>query len=333
MSEERMLKKGLRIGLILLGLGMSLPSEFALAQNYPSRPVKLMVGFSAGGPVDIVARILGERLHGKLGQPFVVENRTGANGMLAADAVANADPDGQTILVSNSSTITLNPTLFKALRYNPERDFAPVTTVVSAPLILAVNPENPKAANIKTVADLVAAAKAKPGEIAYGSGGNGNLTHIAFELLSQRAGIKMIHVPYRGAAAAQVAALSQEVFAIFDTLSALPLVQAGKLRALAVSSSQRLPALPDVPTVAEAGYPGFDITFWVGVLVPKATPAPIVELLQREIATAAADPAVKSRLEAVGVVSVVAPAEFASRIKQETGELAQVVTAADIKAE
>ena len=305
-----------------------------MAQNYPARPVKMMVGFSAGGPVDVVARILAERLHSKLGQPFVVENRTGANGMLAAEAVANADPDGQTILVSNSSTITLNPTLFKALRYNPERDFTPVTTAVSSPLILAVNPENPKAANIKTVADLVAAAKAKPGEIAYGSGGNGNLTHIAFELLSQRAGIKMIHVPYRGAAAAQVAALSQEVLV---SLRYALCVAAGSGRQAARARGVVKPAIAGTAGCADA-LPKPDIRVSTsrsgsGSSCRKRRRLPIVELLHREIASAAADPAVKSRLEAQGVVSVLAPAEFANRIRKETGELAQVVTAANIKAE
>ncbi len=178
-------------------------------------------------------------------------------------------------------------TLFKDIRYDPQGDFAPLTTVVSAPLVLVVNPENPKTANIKTVADLVAAAKAAPGALAYGSGGNGNLAHLAMELLSQKAGIKMIHVPYRGGSAAEVGILAQEVLAVFDPLSAVPLVKAGKLRALAVSSAERLPALPDVPTVAEAGYPGFDISFWVGFFMPKATPAPILETLHREIVAAA----------------------------------------------
>ena len=305
----------------------------ALAQKYPSRPVKVMVGFSAGGPVDVVARIIGDRLSNKLGQPFVVENRAGANGMIAAEGVARADADGYTMLACNSSTITLNKTLFKDIRYDPEKDFAPLTTVVSAPLVLVVNPENPKTANIKPVADLVAAAKAAPGALAYGSGGNGNLAHLAMELLSQKAGIKMIHVPYRGGSAAEVGILAQEVLAVFDPLSAVPLVKAGKLRALAVSSAERLPALPDVPTVAEAGYPGFDISFWVGFFMPKATPAPILETLHREIVAAAKDRAAEEKLGSQGVVSVLSPADYAAKIAKETKELAEVVAAANIKAE
>lgn len=324
------MQRTLRLLAIVAGLCVTTQ---ALAQKYPARPVKIMVGFSAGGPVDVVARIIGDRLSNKLGQPFVVENRAGANGMIAAEGVARADADGYTILACNSSTITLNKTLFRDIRYDPEKDFAPLTTVVSAPLVLVVNSENPKTANIKSVADLVAAAKAAPGALAYGSGGNGNLAHLAMELLSQKAGIKMIHVPYRGGSASEVGLLAQEVLAVFDPLSAVPLVKAGKLRALAVSSAERLPSLPDVPTVAEAGYPGFDISFWVGFFLPKATPAPILETLHREIITAARDPAVEDKLGSQGVVSVLSPTEYAAKIAKETNELADVVAAANIKAE
>lgn len=324
------MQRTLRLLAIVAGLCVTTQ---ALAQKYPARPVKIMVGFSAGGPVDVVARIIGDRLSNKLGQPFVVENRAGANGMIAAEGVARADADGYTILACNSSTITLNKTLFRDIRYDPEKDFAPLTTVVSAPLVLVVNPENPKTANIKSLADLVAVAKAAPGALAYGSGGNGNLAHLAMELLSQKAGIKMIHVPYRGGSASEVGLLAQEVLAVFDPLSAVPLVKAGKLRALAVSSAERLPSLPDVPTVAEAGYPGFDISFWVGFFLPKATPAPILETLHREIITAARDPAVEDKLGSQGVVSVLSPTEYAAKIAKETKELADVVAAANIKAE
>ncbi|RXG96639.1 MULTISPECIES: Bug family tripartite tricarboxylate transporter substrate binding protein [Bradyrhizobium] len=322
-----------RLLAVIAGLCAAVLATDALAQKYPVRPVKVVVGFSAGGPVDVVARIIGDRLGNKLGQPFVVENRAGANGMIAAEGVARADADGYTMLACNSSTITLNKTLFKEIRYDPEKDFAPLTTVVSAPLVLVVNPENPKTANVKSVADLVAAAKAAPGALAYGSGGNGNLAHLAMELLSQKAGIKLIHVPYRGGSAAEMGILAQEVLAVFDPLSAVPLVKAGKLRALAVSSAERLPALPDVPTVAEAGYPGFDISFWVGFFMPKATPAPITEMLHREIVAAAKDPAVEEKLGSQGVVRVLSQADYAAKIAKETKELAEVVAAANIKAE
>lgn len=327
------MKAGHKLGALLLGLGVMFTVTGTNAQDYPTKPVKLIVGFAPGGTVDVVARIIGESLSSKLGKPFIVENRTGANGMIAATAVAQSDPDGYTIFVSNSSTITLNPTLFKDLKYNPARDFAPITTAVSVPLILAIDPNNPKTPGIKSLSDFIALAKQKPENVLYGSAGNGNITHLAFELLSQKAGVKMLHVPYRGAAAAQTALLSNEVMVVFDTMSAVQQVQAGKFRALAVSSTERLAALPDVPTVAELGYPGFDVTFWVGFFVPKATPAAIVDLLNKEIVTAAKDPAVRARLEPQGTVMTLSPAAFSAKIEKETKELAEVVAKSNITAE
>jgi len=327
------MKSGRKLGALLLGIGAIFAATNVNAQDYPTKPVKLIVGFAPGGTIDVVARIIGESLASKLGKPFIVENRTGANGMIAATAVAQSDPDGYTIFVSNSSTITLNPTLFKDIKYNPARDFAPVTTAVSVPLILAVEAGNPKTSGIKNLSDFIALAKQMPENVIYGSAGNGNITHLAFELLSQRAGVKMLHVPYRGAAAAQTGLLGNEVMAVFDTMAAVQQVQAGKFRALGVSSTERLPALPDVPTLAEQGYPGFDITFWVGFFVPKATPAAIVELLNREIVNAAKDPAVRARLEPQGSVMTMSPAAFSAKIEKETKELAEVVAKANITAE
>jgi tripartite-type tricarboxylate transporter receptor subunit TctC len=320
-----------KLAALLLGLVASFGT--ASAEDYPTKPVKLIVGFAPGGTVDVVARIIGESLSRKLGKPFIVENRTGANGMIAATAVAQSDPDGYTIFVSNSSTITLNPTLFKDIKYVPSKDFAPVSTAVSVPLILAVSADDPRTANIKTLANLIAMAKEKPDNVAYGSAGNGNITHLAFELLSQKAGVKMLHVPYRGAAAAQTGLLGHEVMVVFDTLSAVQQVQSGKFRALAVSSTERLAALPDVPTVAELGYPGFDVTFWVGFFVPKATPQPIVDLLNKEIVAAAKDPDVIKRLEPQGAVMALSQAAFSAKIDKETKELADVVVKSNIKAE
>lgn len=325
-----MMKKGV-IAAALLAASLFAGVNTAQAQNYPARPVKMVVGFSAGGTIDVVARIIGEHLQTKMGQPFVVENRTGANGMIAAEVVAKSDPDGYTIFVSNSSTITLNPTLFNDLRYNPDRDFTPIATAISVPLILAVNPEHPQGSKIKSLKDLIDLAKSKPNDVPYGSAGNGNITQLAFELLSDRAGIKMVHVPYRGAAAAQIAVLGKEVVTVFDTMAAVPHVKAGKLRALAVSSAQRIPELPDVPTVAELGFPGFEVGFWVGFFAPKATPAAIVERLNKEIRDATNVPEVRTKLLAQGGILTQSPAEFAKKIADETKTLAEVVKKNNIK--
>ncbi|KDB68842.1 tripartite tricarboxylate transporter family receptor, partial [Bordetella bronchiseptica B20-10725633] len=223
--------------------------------SYPSRPTRLVVGFSPGGPVDVGARLLGEHLSRTMGTTFLVENRVGANAMIAAESVKRAAPDGYTVFVSSSSAITLSPVLHKnTIRYNPEEDFAPVATIMEMPLILVVNNNDPKMKSVRTLQDLVELAKKNPGQITYGSAGPGNITQIAFEVLSSRAGIQMVHIPYKGTASAQSAILANEVNMVFDSLSVMAHIKSGAVRPLAISSNRRLAELPDVPTVQEAGY-------------------------------------------------------------------------------
>ncbi|MHA7601172.1 Bug family tripartite tricarboxylate transporter substrate binding protein [Alicycliphilus sp. T452] len=303
----------------------------AMAQGYPGKPIRFVVGFSAGNSIDSVARIIAQHLSAKLGQPVVVDNKTGANGMLAATEVARSQPDGYTVLISNSSTITVNPLLFKKMNYDPKKDFAPVSLMVSVPFILTVNPQKGPIGTAPTLQDMLNAAKAKPGAYSYGSAGMGNLTQLSFELLNGMAGVNMTHVAYRGSAPAQVALLGGEVDAAFDNPSAVPKIKAGQLRALAVTSAQRWHELPDVPAIAEAGYPGFDISFWVGALVPAQTPAPVVNALSEAIATAVQNPAVKARLEQQGNIRMFGPKRFAEQIDKETAQYAEIIRKADIK--
>ena len=303
----------------------------ASAADYPNAPVKFVVGFSPGSTIDIVARIVGDALATRMGQTFVVENRTGANGMIAARMVAQAKPDGYTILVSNSSSITVNPLLYKDLQYHPLKDFEPVTTVVSVPFILTINAENPRVAGVKDVKSLVDLARRNPNTVSYGSAGNGNLMHLAGAQLATMSDVQMLHVPYRGAAPMEAGLLSKEVDFGFDTLSGVPLIKAGKLKALAVSTAQRWHDLPDVPAVAELGYPDFDISFWVGVFAPAGTPPAIVERLNREIAAAAKDPAVRARLAAQGNPSTQSPKEFRQKIADELKQNETLIKRANIK--
>ncbi|MNQ86387.1 Tripartite tricarboxylate transporter family receptor [compost metagenome] len=303
----------------------------ASAADFPNAPVKFVVGFSPGSTIDTVARIVGEALSTRMGQSFVVDNKTGANGMIAARTVAQAKPDGYTILVSNSSSITVNPLLYKDLQYDPLKDFAPVTTVVSVPFILTINAENSRVAGVSDVKSLVDLARRNPNTVSYGSAGNGNLMHLAGAQLASMSDVQMLHVPYRGAAPMEAGLMSKEVDFGFDTLSGVPLIKAGKLKALAVSTAERWHDLPDVPAVAELGYPGFDISFWVGIFAPAGTPPEVVDRLNREIAAAAKDPVVRARLAAQGNPSTQSPQAFRQKIADELKQNEALIKRANIK--
>jgi tripartite-type tricarboxylate transporter receptor subunit TctC len=305
----------------------------ARAADYPSQPVRLVVGFSPGSTIDTVSRIIAEGLSRKLKANFVVENKTGANGILAATAVAQAKPDGYTLLVSNSSSITVNPLLYKKLGYRPLEDLAPISTVLSVPFVLAINPQNPRTKDINSVKDLVSKAKAEPDKVTYGSAGNGNLMHLAGAQLATMSSTNMVHVPYRGAAPMESALLSQEIDFGFDTLSGVHLMKSGKLKPLAVSTRERWRDLPDVPAVAEAGFPDFDISFWVGTFAPAGTPPEIIERLNREIAAVVQDPEIKKRLMPQGNILTQSSEEFISKIKTELGTNSELIKRANIKVE
>ena len=306
----------------------------AIAQSYPNKPIKFIVGFAPGGSVDAVARILAVHMKNKLGQPGIVENRTGANGMLAAAELARAQPDGYTVFISNSSTITVSPLLNRKMQYDVDKDFAPVSLIVSFPFILMINPENARTASVSTLRDFIALARSKPGQVTYGSnGGPGNLAHLSFELLDRMAGTKMVNVPYRGAAAAQLALLSKEVDATFDNPSAMPQIVAGKLKALAVSTPQRWRDLPDVPTISELGYKGYDTSAWAGAFVHAQTPPATVKILYDAIRSAGDDPATKALLLPHGELLMLNPEQFSARIKAETGVYAEIIKRANIQLE
>lgn len=301
------------------------------AADYPNEmPVRFIVGFSPGSTIDAVARIVGEGLTKRTGATFIVENKTGANGMIAARHVASSKPDGYTILISNSSSITVNPLLYDDLQYDPLTDFESVSTVVSVPFVLAINPENPKVADVDSVEDLVDLARANPGSVTYGSAGNGNLMHLAGAQLAAMSDTEMMHIPYRGAAPMEAALLAQEIYYGFDTLSGVPLMKAGKLKPLAVSTKDRWHELPDVPAVAELGYPEFDVSFWVGVFAPAGTPQDVVNKLNEDIAAVVQDPDIKSKLERQGKIDRQSPDEFRNKIKDELEKNGALIKRANI---
>jgi len=309
----------------------TLPTVARANTGFPTRPVRMIVGFTAGGTIDVVARILGESLSQALGQPFVVENRIGANGMIAAEAVARSRPDGYTLFVSNSSTFTLVRSLVANPPYDPERSFVPIASVLSVPLILSVRADDPALAEVRTLADLVAMARRQPGRIAYGSAGMGNITHLGFEMLGRAAGVQMLHVPYNGAAAAQVALLSGNVSVILDTMSAVPQIRAGRLRPLAVTSRTRIPELPETPTVAESGFPGFEITFWVGIFAPAGTPDDVIGVLDARLRAATANPQVQELLRAQGIPDLIVGDAFRRKIAAESAALSAIAREVGIR--
>jgi tripartite-type tricarboxylate transporter receptor subunit TctC len=303
--------------------------RIALAQTYPTRPVRLIVTFAAGGSPDIIARLMGQWLSERLGQPIIVDNRPGAAGNIGTEIGVRAPPDGYTLLMALSVN-AINASVYNNLSFNFIRDTAPVASIASTPLIMEVNPSVPA----KTVPEFIAYAKANPGKISMASGGKGAPGHVAGELFKMMAGVDMVHVPYRGDALVLPDLISGQVQVYFGVMPAsLGYIRAGKLRALAVTSATRQEALPDVPTVGEF-LPGFEARGWYGIVVPKATPAEIVGKLNQEINAALADPNMKKRLTDLGVaVFAGSPADFGKFIADETEKWAKVVKFADVKAE
>ena len=301
----------------------------AAAQPYPSRPVRIVVGFQAGGGTDIAARVIAQKLADALDATFIVDNRPGAAGNIGADIVAKANADGYTILMANS-TIAI-PSLSVKLPFNVKKDFAPISNIALGPSVLLVNPSLP----VTDVKGLVALAKAKPRTLIYGSGGVGNVTHLAMELLVSMTGIEMTHIPYKGAAPSVVGLLSGEVQLLFAGIpGVLAQISAGKVRALGVSISQRSPALPNVPTIAEAGLPGYYAASWYGLMVPAGTPNSTIDILAKQIGTIMRVPEVKEKMLAQGFEPVGdTPAQFGKFISEEILRWEQVVKRAGIKPE
>lgn len=309
--------KPVRRRTVLAMLGMAVaPAAAAQSQTYPNKPIRIVVGFPPGNTLDTISRVIGEHLRVKLGQPVLVENKPGANGVLGVTEVARASPDGYTLLATNSSSMVVNPQLYKKLGYQTS-DLAPLSMVVAAPMILTVNPANERVASVNTLADLVALAKARPGQLAYASGGLGNLAHLGMTMINNRAGIQTNHVPYKGSTAAQQATLAKEVDAQLDTPLALPLIKQGRLKALAVTGAKRLPELPDVPTFAEAGIRGVEFNFWLGLFAPAQTPPAILQVLYEAINSVRDNPDAMRVLAAQGGVELTDPSTFAARIRNE----------------
>jgi len=302
-----------------------------MAQEYPAKPVRLILPYAAGGPTDIVSRLFAQKLGEALGQQFVADNRGGAGGIIACELAARAIPDGYTLLMGAVGVLTINPHLRQKLPFDPQRDFQPVSLLSSSPYLLLVNPGVPA----RSVKELVALAQARPGQLNYASGGVGTGNHLSAELLKLTAGVDLTHIPYKGASLAVGDLISGQVQALFvNVLPALPHVRSGKARALAVTSARRSTAAPDIPTFAESGYPGIVTSSSFGRLAPARTPSAIVKRLHGELAQIARQPAVRERLEAQGAEVIGStPEEFAAFIRSETERWGKVIKTAGIKAD
>ena len=310
----------------LCGVG---PTE-AAAPSYPTRPIRLLVPFAAGGGSDTLARILSAKMSESMGQTWVVDNRGGAGGNLAAETVARAEPDGHTVFIALSTVITVNPSLYK-LPFSVERDLQPAVMLAGAQYILVVHPSVPA----KTVAELVTLAKQKPGTLNYASGGTGTPLHLAAELMKTRAGIQMTHIAYKGGGPAAASVLAGETQVLFASVaSSIPHIKAGKLRAIATTGAKRSKVVPDLPTIAESGYPGFDVSTWYALLVPARSPQYVIERLYTEALKAMEHTEVQKAMAAQGLeVEPGTAKQVAARMKAETAMWAAVIKEAGIKAQ
>lgn len=302
----------------------------SLAQTtYPSQPIRLVVPFAPGGATDIVARLIGQSIAEQLGQPVLVDNRPGAGGNIGASAVAKANPDGYTLLMGTLGTQVTNQFLFKSMPYAPQRDFAPISLAANSPNVLLVNPS----LEIKTVHDLVEAARREPGKLQYASTSIGSSPHLSGELFGLLTRTQMMHIPYKGGAPALNDLLGGQVQIMYDNLpSAAAHIQAGKVRALAVTSTTRAPLFPDVPTMAEAGVPGYEVNAWFGLLAPAKTPRSVIDTLQKAVVQALRKPDVQSQITRLGAIPMgTTPAEFAKIIDTDTAKWKRVIKEADVR--
>ena len=316
---------------LLLFLLLGAACGFVHAQDaYPSKPIRLILPFPPGGGTDILGRLVAERLGARLGQPVVIDNRGGAGGNLGAEAAAHSAPDGYTLLLA-ATTLAISPSLYKKLAYDPVKDLAPIGLVATVPNVMITHPSVPA----KTLQEFIALAKSRPGELNFGSGGNGTSNHLGGELFNMVAGVKLVHIPYKGVNLAMNDALAGNIqLVVIGIPAAAPQIKSGKLRALAVIAPQRSAALPDVPTVAEAGLPNFDVTTWYGLLAPAATPRPIIARLNAELVRVMQAPDLKERLAGMGIDTLTSsPEEFATYIGQEIAKWGDVVRKARLSAD
>ena len=310
------------LGAIALAATATLPLG-AAAQNYPTKPITIVVPFAAGGTTDILARLVGQHLSTELGQPVVVENKAGAGGNIGAAFAAKAAADGHTLFMGTVGTHAINASLYKKLPYDPIKDFAPLTRVAMVPNLLVAHPSQP----FKTVQEMIAYAKANPGKINFGSPGNGASPHLSGELFKSMTKVDMVHVPYKGSAPAVSDLLGGQISIMFDNLpSVIPHVRSGKLRAIAISTAKRSADLPDVPTIAEAGVPGYEATSWFGMFAPAATPKPVLDKISAALGKVLANAEVKKKIDDQGGEPAnETPAQFADFIQKESLKWGKVV--------
>ncbi|SDP23846.1 Tripartite-type tricarboxylate transporter, receptor component TctC [Ralstonia sp. 25mfcol4.1] len=314
----------LLLSLSVLSFPMLAVVPAAQAQAWPAKPIRMVVPYPPGGPTDIVARVVGQKLSERLGQPVVVDNRPGAGGNIGADAVAKSAPDGYTMLVATTAH-AINMTLFARPGYHTRTDFAPVSMLTSGPLVLVTAPSTP----VHNVAELIAMARANPGKVTFASSGNGQSTHLSAELFDSMAGIRMTHVPYKGSAPALTDVMAGQATVMFDTmLSAMPFVRDGKLRALAVTGAARSPAAPDIPTMAQAGLPGYEATAWNALLLPAGTPAAVVDKLGEALKAVLTQEDVRTRFATQGFTATwTSPADTGRFVASEIDKWGKVVKA------
>ena len=320
-----------RLATLVVSIAVLLSCAAAWPQTYPAKPIRFIVPFPAGGGADIFARLIGRKLGENIGQQLVVDNRAGASGIIGCEAVARSAPDGYTLLMGTTGTHTTNPAVFSKLPYDPLRDFAPISLVAESPFLLLVHPSLP-VANLK---ELIAFARARPGQLTYASSGTGSSSHLGFELFNHMAGIKGVHVPYKGLPPATLDTISGYVTMTWNSITAsMPYLKNRQLKALGIGSAKRSTLLPDIPTISEAGLAGFELGSWYGIFAPAGTPPDIVRRLRTEVVKAVNDPGMKDQFAALSAEPVGStPEEFTAVLKQDLAKWAKVARQANVKAD